>query len=66
MKMLFGSVHEPKEIGVNSGIIGEFGMESSGHRPTLSNEYGVFSMSSEDINPSTHFFDFGGSDKDHF
>ena len=41
-------------------------MEGSCHRPCLPNEYGVTSMSSENLNSASDSFDSGRTDEDHF
>ena len=67
MTKLFSAIpHEPKEVGVNASVVGEFGVEGGSHRPTLSNEYGVTTLAGEDFNSGPDLFDFGCSDKDHF
>ncbi len=66
MKALLAVPHEPKEVSVNPGIVGEFGMESGSHRATLPNEYGVSALAGEDFDSWPDAFNFGCSDKDHF
>jgi hypothetical protein len=66
VKLLRAIPHEPKEVRMNAPVVTEFGMESSCHRPALTDEYGVSTMSGEDFHSGSDFFDSGSSDKDHF
>ena len=67
MQNLCGAVpYEPKEVGMNAGVAGEFGMERSGQGSTLSYEYGIGSVAGEDFNSFTDSVNSGSSNKDHF
>ena len=66
MNLLRAVPYEPKEVRMNALVVTEFGMESRSHRPALADEYGVSTMSGEDFDAGSDFFDSGSANKNHF
>jgi hypothetical protein len=60
--------HQVEKDLVDARVVGELGMESGGHGPSLPNGHGSFiaAFSGEDFNALSHVLDFWGADEDHF
>jgi hypothetical protein len=51
---------------VDTGVVGEFGVECGGHRSTLPDRHGVGALGGKDFDAFSDVRNFGSTDEDHF